>query len=248
MKKMLAMVLAVVLCASVLAGCGSKDNGAKKLTVGTNAEFPPFEYVGDDGQPDGFDVALIKAIGEKMGREVVVENMAFESLVAAVGTKIDVAIAGMTVNDERKQSVDFSENYYEAVQYVIVKKGSDIKTADDLKGKNIGVQIGTTGMFLAEDIENANVKSYNKGLDAVNDLRNDRVDLVIIDKNPAMVFQSKYQDELEIMDGADFDFEKEYYAIACPKGSDIVAEINAAIDSLKQDGTFDKLVQKYIEE
>lgn len=113
------------------------------LNVGTNAEFPPFEYVGDDGEPDGFDMALIKAIGEKIGVEVTVENMEFDSLVASIGSKIDVAIAGMTITDERKNMVDFSDEYYEAVQYVIVPADSEIASAADLEGKNIGVQLGT---------------------------------------------------------------------------------------------------------
>lgn len=121
------------------------------LTVGTNAEFPPFEYVDDNGEPDGFDIALIKAIGEKLGVEVEVENMEFASLVSSIGSKIDVAIAGMTVTDERKESVDFSNSYYEAVQYVILPADSDIATADDLTGKTIGVQLGTTGDFIATD-------------------------------------------------------------------------------------------------
>ncbi len=99
------------------------------LTVGTNAEFPPFEYVGDDGEPDGFDIALIKAIGEKLGVDVEVENMEFDSLVASIGSKIDVAIAGMTVTDERKNMVDFSDSYYQAVQYVLVPKETDIAEA-----------------------------------------------------------------------------------------------------------------------
>ena len=113
------------------------------LNVGTNAEFPPFEFVGDDGEPDGFDMALIKAIGEKLGVDVVVENMEFDSLVASIGSKIDVAIAGMTITDERKNMVDFSDEYYEAVQYVIVPADSEIASAKDLEGKNIGVQLET---------------------------------------------------------------------------------------------------------
>ena len=131
------------------------------LTVGTNAEFPPFEYVGDDGEADGFDIALIKAIGEKLGVEVQVENMEFASLVTSIGSKIDVAIAGMTVTDERKESVDFSDPYYEAVQYVILPEGSEIATADDLVGKTIGVQLGTTGDFIASDIADTTVSQYN---------------------------------------------------------------------------------------
>lgn len=222
------------------------------LTAGTNAEFPPFEYVGDDGEADGFDIALIKAIGEKLGVDVQVDNMEFASLVSSIGNKIDVAIAGMTITDERKEAVDFSEPYYEAVQYVLLPEGSEIATAEDLKNKTIGVQLGTTGDFIASDIEGTTVNTYNKGVDAVNDLINGRVDCVIIDKNPALVFESKFQDdgsEITAVDGAQFEFEPEYYAIAVPKGDTaLVDAINKAIEELKADGTFDELVKTYIEE
>ena len=217
------------------------------LTVGTNAEFPPFEYVGDDGEPDGFDMALVKAIGEKMGVEVQIENMEFASLVSSIGSKIDIAAAGMTVTDERKETVDFTNSYYEAVQYVILPADSEIATADDLKDKTIGVQLGTTGDFIAEELT-SNVSQYNKAVDAVNDLVNGRVDLVIIDKNPALVFESKFEGQVVAVDGAQFGFEPEEYAIALPKGDTALADqINAAIDELKADGTFDELVKTYIE-
>ena len=222
------------------------------LTAGTNAEFPPFEYVGDDGEADGFDIALIKAIGEKLGVDVQVDNMEFASLVSSIGNKIDVAIAGMTITDERKEAVDFSEPYYEAVQYVLLPEGSEIATAEDLKNKTIGVQLGTTGDFIASDIEGTTVNTYNKGVDAVNDLINGRVDCVIIDKNPALVFESKFQDDgskITAVDGAQFEFEPEYYAIAVPKGDTaLVDAINTASAELKADGTFDELVKTYIEE
>jgi len=219
------------------------------LTVGTNAEFPPFEYVDDNGEPDGFDIALIKAIGEKLGVEVEVENMEFASLVSSIGSKIDVAIAGMTVTEERQQSVDFSDAYYEAVQYVILPEGSEIATAQDLEGKTIGVQLGTTGDFIAtDDIADTTVQQYNKGVDAVNDLINGRVDCVIIDKNPALVFASKFEGQLVALDGAQFDFGTEEYAIALPNGdADLAEKINAALAEIKADGTFDELVQTYIE-
>lgn len=217
------------------------------LIVGTNAEFPPFEYMGDDGQPDGFDMALIKEVGKRIGRDVQIENMEFGSLIAAIGNKIDVAIAGMTVNDERKEAVDFSDNYYEAVQYVIVLKDTQAESIADLENKTIGVQLGTTGMFTAEEISGANVTSYNKGVDAVNDLINGRVDAVIIDKNPALVFADKFSDKVEVIPGDKFEFAAEYYAIACPKGSELTAEINEALKAIKEDGTFDQLVAQYIE-
>ncbi|MCR4789041.1 MAG: basic amino acid ABC transporter substrate-binding protein [Lachnospiraceae bacterium] len=283
MKKSLVTLLAISMCAVLLAGCGAPKETASApaadtttdaapaadtasddsttestsgsaaisdgvLTVGTNAEFPPFEYVGDDGQPDGFDMALIKAIGEKMGVEVKIENMEFASLVSSIGNKIDVAIAGMTVTDERKEVVDFSDSYYDAVQFVIVPADSSIAAAEDLVGKTIGVQLGTTGDFLAQDIEGSTVSSYNKAVDAVNDLLNGRSDLVIVDKNPALVFAGMYPDDVVALDGAQFGFEVENYAIAMPKGDAELADaINNAIKELKADGTFDKLVAEYIE-
>ncbi len=219
------------------------------LNVGTNAEFPPFEFVGDDGEPAGFDIALIEAIAEKLGVDVQVENMEFDSLVASIGSKIDVAIAGMTVTEERKNMVDFSDEYYEAVQYIIVPSDSEIASAADLEGKNIGVQLGTTGDFIVEEIKDASAAQYNKAVDAVNDLRNGRVDAVIIDKNPAQVFGEQFKDEVKLFDGEspEFGFEKEYYAIALPKGDEELAKsINDALAELKADGTFDELVSQYI--
>lgn len=264
MKKFFAMLMAATMCVAALSACGSdaastgssaasaegssEATGSREtLIVGTNAEFPPFEYVGDDGEPDGFDIALIKAIADKMDMDVKVENIEFASLISSIGTKIDLAIAGMTVTEERKAEVDFSEEYYEAVQYVIVPAGSEIKTAADLENKTIGTQMGTTGMYIAEEITGATVQNYNKAVDAVNDLNNGRVDLVIIDKNPAEVFAEQFKDKVEIIDGAQFDFEPEYYAIALPKGSDMVEKVNAALEELKADGTFDALVAEYIQ-
>lgn len=275
MKKKLAVLLATVMVMSLFTACAGKtepqvaettDESATQeaeaeqpadtfdaladgvLTVGTNAEFPPFEFVGDDGEPDGFDVALIKAIGEKLGVEVKVENMEFASLISSMGSKIDVAIAGMTVTDERKESVNFSDSYYDAVQYVIVAKDSTIATAEDLKNKTIGVQLGTTGDFIASDIEGATVSQYNKAVDAVNDLNNGRVDCVIIDKNPALVFESRFDGQIVALDGTQFDFTTEQYAIALPKDdATLVEKVNAALSEIKADGTFDELVKTYIE-
>lgn len=273
MKKFLALLLAAVMAMSLLTACGSSKTTETTesteaenteateteavsealadgvLTVGTNAEFPPFEYVADNGEPDGFDIALIKAIGEKLGVEVKVENMEFASLVSSIGSKVDVSIAGMTVTDERKESVDFSDSYYEAVQYVILPADSEIATADDLVGTTIGVQLGTTGDFIAsDDIADTTVQQYNKAVDAVNDLINGRVDCVIVDKNPALVFESKFEGQVKAVDGAEFGFGTEEYAIALPKGDTALADaVNAALEEIKADGTFDELVKTYIE-
>ena len=279
MKKLVAMLLAAAVSVSLIACGGSSSAPASgnetketaeagdaaaaegavseaiadgKLIVGTNAEFPPFEYLGDNGEPDGFDVALIKAIGEKLGVEVEIQNMEFGSLITSIGSKIDIAIAGMTVTDERKNAVDFSDAYYDAVQYVILPADSAIAAKDDLLGKTIGCQLGTTGEYLIDDLiaqdGATQKKSYNKAVDAVNDLLNGRLDAVIIDKNPAEVFQSNYPDQIKLSDGANFEFEPEQYAIAMPKGDTVLAEkINAALAEMKADGTFDALVEQYIQ-
>lgn len=284
MKKVMAVLMSVVMCAAALTACGkdaanntetvstavneseeTQNSGSEATTetgtdaqdgrmiVGTNAEFPPFEYVGDDGEPDGFDIALIRAIGEKLNMDVQVENMEFASLVAAIGSKIDAAIAGMTVTEDRQAVVDFSDTYYEAVQSVIVLSDSDIAkkaegeiSAADLENKTIGVQMGTTGNFIADEIPGATVQAYNKAVDAVNDLVNGRVDLVIIDTNPAKVFEEKFEGKVVALDGSLFKFEPEYYAIALPKGSELVEKVNKALADLKADGTFDALVAQYI--
>lgn len=247
--------------ASQASDAGSREQAsgdgtnATVLRVGTNAEFPPFEYVGDDGEPDGFDIALIKAIGEKMGMEVTVENMEFGSLVSSIGTKIDLAIAGMTIEEDRKQSVDFSNPYFTAIQNVIALTDSDIATAAqagtataaDLENKKIGVQMGTTGATIADEVPGATVQEYNKAVDAVNDLINGRLDLVIIDQNPAKVFAEKFSGQVTALEGEQFDFIAEDYAIALPKGdAALVEKVNQALAELKADGTFDALVLEYI--
>lgn len=216
------------------------------LTIGTNAAFPPFEYIGDDGEPTGFDIALGEAIAEKLGLKAEVQDMEFGSLVASIGSKIDVAIAGMTITEDRMKQVDFSDSYYDAVQFVIAVPGSEPKTTADLENKKIGVQLGTTGESIAEEINGAEVMSYDKAVDAVNDLLNGRVDLVIIDQNPAKVFEEKFAGKVVAIDGALFEFEPEQYAIAMPKGSAMVEEVNKALAELKADGTFDALVNEYI--
>ena len=259
MKKIISLLLTGILMSITVIGCGttgaSQTGSAsasaalsdKVLTVGTNAEVPPFEYVGDNGEPDGFDMALMKDVGDRLGVEVVVENMEFDSLVSAIGSKIDVAAAAMTVTEERQQTVNFSIPYYSAVQHVLVPIDSDIATYDDLKGKTIGCQLGTTGDFLVEDIEGATPQQYNKAVDAVNDLVNGRVDAVIVDSNPAGVFADKFPDKIKELDGEDFGFEVEEYAIALPKGDSALKDaIDVALTNIKEDGTFEKLVDEYM--
>ena len=263
--KLLALTMVFVLLLTAFAGCKKED--AKETTggtteaavaespvlkkdvivVGTNAEFPPFEYMLDDGvTPDGFDMALIKEIGKKLGKQVKIENMDFDSVLAAIGNKVDIAIAGLTVDEERLLQVDFSDTYFTAVQSIIVRENDDrIKSADDLKGKKIGVQLGTTGDYIAtDDIEGATVERYKKAITAVLDLVNNRVDAVLIDSATAEAL-SKANKGTKIIKG---DFDPEYYAIAIPKGDKALQDaINTALAEVKADGTFDKLLKQYVE-
>ncbi len=266
--KVLALALVLVLSVSMLAACdggtstsgtSNADSGTKVLKIGTNAEFPPFEFMGDDGQPDGFDIALIKAIGEEIGMEVQIENMEFKSLIGAIESgNIQGIIAGMTVDDERKKSVDFSDGYYEAHQMVLVRKDSDITKTEDLNGKKIAVQEGTTGDFVASgdpdwefilgvSLQNTEVSRMKKGLDAVIELKNGRVDAVIIDSNPAQVFAEENADDIKIVDS--IQCETETYAIAVSKDEpDLLNSINTALKTLKDNGKYDEILKQYIEQ
>lgn len=251
--KKLVSVLLVAACVFSLAACGSKDDSkdsgdTKKdskdtLVMATNAEFPPYEFhEGDDVV--GIDADIARAIGEEMGMEVKIEDMAFDSIIPAVTSgKADFGAAGMTVTEDRKKNVDFTDTYATATQVIIVKEGSDIAGPDDLTGKKIGVQLGTTGDIYADDIEDAEVERYNKGFEAVQALTQDKIDAVVIDGEPAKEFVAE-ADGLKILDEA---FTEEEYAIAVAKDNDdLLKQMNEALASLKESGKIDEIVAKYI--
>lgn len=209
----------------------------------TNAEFPPYEFH-ENNDIVGIDADIAKAIAEKLGMELEIQDMAFDSLIPAVQSgKADFTAAGMTVNEDRKKNVDFTDTYAEAAQVIIVKDGSEIATPDDLKGKKIGVQTGTTGDIYAEDIENGEIQRFNKGMEAVMALNQGKIDAVIIDREPAKVFV-KENAGLKILDEA---FTEEEYAIAVKKGNtELLDRMNGAIKELKESGELQKIVDKYI--
>ena len=251
--KKLVSVLLVAACVFSLAACGSKDDSkdsgdSKKdskdtLVMATNAEFPPYEFhEGDDVV--GIDADIARAIGEEMVMEVKIEDMAFDSIIPAVTSgKADFGAAGMTVTEDRKKNVDFTDTYATATQVIIVKEGSDIAGPDDLTGKKIGVQLGTTGDIYADDIEDAEVERYNKGFEAVQALTQDKIDAVVIDGEPAKEFVAE-ADGLKILDEA---FTEEEYAIAVAKDNDdLLKKMNEALASLKESGKIDEIVAKYI--
>ena len=192
----------------------------------------------------GIDADIARAIGEEMGMEVKIEDMAFDSIIPAVTSgKADFGAAGMTVTEDRKKNVDFTDTYATATQVIIVKEGSDIAGPDDLTGKKIGVQLGTTGDIYADDIEDAKVERYNKGFEAVQALTQDKIDAVVIDGEPAKEFVAE-ADGLKILDEA---FTEEEYAIAVAKDNDdLLKKMNEALASLKESGKIDEIVAKYI--
>lgn len=252
LKKIAAIILSAALVVA-LAACGSsKDSDSNKssgkaetLTMGTNASFPPYEYVDDNGKIVGIDAEIAQAIADKLGMKLEIKDMEFDSLIPAVkANSIDLVLAGMTVNEERKQSVNFSDSYSTGVQVVIVKENSEIKTVDDLKGKKIGVQAGTTGdTYCTDDFGEENVKQFSNGSLAVAALANGQVDCVVIDNEPAKNYVAA-NSGLKILDT---EYVTEDYAIAISKDNDeLLKKVNNALKELKDDGTVDKIIGKYI--
>ena len=219
-----------------------RSNGT--LVMATNAEFEPYEYhEGDDIV--GIDADIAQAICDKLGYELKIEDMEFDSILPAVQSgKADFGAAGMTVTEDRATQVDFSDSYYTGVQVIIVTDDSDITEPDDLKGKKIGVQQGTTGdIYSTDDFGDDNVERFNKGMEAVQALQQGKIDAVIIDNQPAKTFVEE-NEGLKILETS---YVEEDYALAIKKGNDdLVKKVNDAIKELKEDGTFDKIVAKYI--
>lgn len=276
MKKLVAVLLAGMMCVS-LAACGGKkadetaaDTTAAAntettettetteaadgefttvadgvLTMGTNAAFPPYEYKEGD-QIVGIDAEIAQALADKLGLKLEILDMDFSSLITAIQAgKIDISLAGMTVTEERKQNVDFTDSYSTGVQVIIVKDGSDVTTVDDLANdKIIGVQEGTTGhLYCSDDYGEDHVIAYTNGATAVQALLQDKVDCVVIDQQPAKEFVAA-NEGLKILDT---EYVVEDYAAAVSKDNPaLTAALNKALQELKDDGTIQSILDKYI--
>ena len=214
------------------------------LTMGTNAAFPPYEYKdGDDIV--GIDAEIAQAMADKLGLKLEIVDMDFDSLIASIQSgKIDMSLAGMTVTEERKQNVDFTDSYATGVQVIIVKDDSDIASVDDLQDKLIGVQQGTTGhLYCADDFGEDHVNALPNGATAVQALLQGKVDCVVIDQEPAKAFVEA-NEGLKILDTA---YTTEDYAAAVSKDNPaLTAALNKALQELKDDGTIQGILDKYI--
>ena len=217
---------------------------AGKLTMATNAAFPPYEMTTDAGEFEGIDVDTAKAIAEKLGLELQIDDMDFDAALLSVQQgKADIVMAGVTVTDERKAVMDFSDSYATGIQSIIVPNDSDIASPDDLAGKTIGTQRGTTGyIYCSDDFGDENVVAYDDGLTAVQALNNGQVDAVVIDNAPAKEFIAA-NPGLVILETS---YAEEDYAIGLAKGSSLKDAINGALEELKADGTLQSIVDKYI--
>lgn len=262
MKKLIALLLAVAMLFT-LAACGTADNSedpssnddAKlttvkegKLTMATNAYFQPYEYY-DGDKIVGIDAEIAEAIAKKLGLELVIEDMAFDSIITAVQEgSVDIGLAGMTVKPDRLEKVDFSVSYANGVQVVIVPENSKITTVDDLFADGAtytaGVQLGTTGdAYASEDLGADRVTQYPNGNEAVNALLGGDVDCVIIDNEPAKSFVAN-NEGLKILETT---YADEDYAACIKKGNEALLDaVNNAIDELMSDGTIDTIIAKYI--
>ena len=249
-KKLLSLVLVAAMALSVVACGGKKEEaaapaaeGKEVLVMATNAEFPPYEFY--EGQEIvGIDAEIAAVIAEKLGYELKIEDMAFDSIIAAVDSgKADIGLAGMTVTEDRLASVNFSDTYATATQVVIVTEDSAITGVADLEGKKVGVQLGTTGDIYAGDIADATIERYNKGFEAVQALTQGKIDAVIIDNEPAKVFVAE-NEGTKILEE---DFAVEEYAAAIAKdNTELLEKVNTALAELTEDGTLQAIVDKYI--
>ncbi len=239
------MVVATTLMVACLSGCG--DKASDKIVFGTNAEFPPFEFIsasGVIGEYDGIDMAIADQIAKDNGMKAEISNMEFDSLLVALQNgQIDAAIAGMTVTDERKESVNFSTSYYVATQVIIVKEDSTVACAADLADKLVAVVQGYTGETCVSEM-GYSYESFKKGTECVMELVNGKCDAVVIDSATAAKYVGD-NEGLKIVEDESV-FGSEEYAIAVAKGNDeLLAKINASIEKMLADGTIANLGDKY---
>ncbi len=241
MKKIIALIAALVMVLSFTAALADDT-----IIVATNPEYPPFEYVEGDAIV-GYDIDMWDAIAKKAGLEYVLEPMDFDAVISAVAANPNtIGLSGISITDERKLTVDFSDGYINAGLVVVVKADSGYETADQLKGKIIGVQLGTTSDFAAEEITGVeNVARYKTFLNAIMDLQGNKIDAVIIDKPVGQAILASLNDPSLVI--VDMGLQADWYGIELNKAAnpELKEKINTALAELEQEGFFDTLALKY---
>ena len=259
MKKIISIALVLALAFTMTTGCAQKQEANKLeqikaagvLVVGTSPDYPPYEFIvpGAGGEMEyvGIDVDIAEEIAKDMGVELVIDSMPFDSVIASVSAgKADVGVSALSILPERLNYVDFSDVYYTAHQACLTKKDSGIATAEDLQGKTIGAQEGTSGQFTAEEYTDVDkIFPYQKVLDAVIELQNGKLDCVIADDHTIKAILASLNDDTMVI--ANIEFPEEEYAIAVGKNQpELLAAINASLARMKEDGTYDALVEKWL--
>ena len=241
MKKLVVfLMMAMMACSLLLTGCGGEEKKAadapKVLRAGTEPAFAPFEFPQEGSKElTGFDVELVQALGQKLGYKVEMVSMGFDALIPALQAgNIDVAIAGMTITDERKKVVDFTDSYYTSGLMIMVRKDSPVKSIDDLKGKTIACQIGTTGENKSRSVEGATVKAFNTQDEAALELKNGGADAVIGDAPVVEYYMTKAGKDFAKTVGEKM--EAEPYGIALKKDNKLTADLNKALADMKKNG------------
>lgn len=253
--KVWALMLSAV--ALILSGCGQGAGEVKgegkgnPIIIGTNAAFAPFEYI-DKGEVTGFDIDLIGAIMEEAGLSYKVENTGWEGMLNGVKEgSMDVGMAGITINEDREQTYDFTSPYFESKTVIVFNKGTKIENALDLKGLKIGVQNGTTGQFAAEKIigkNNSSMKKYEDVPVAYMALENGDIDAVVTDNVVGNEYVRNNPDKKVKAIVDDENFEPEYYGIMLKKGSDLQPKLEKALQEVLSNGTYEKLYKKWFKE
>lgn len=245
-KRVISMIAIATLTATFLAGCGKKEEDSNTLIVGTEAGFPPYEYMEGD-KVVGIDMDIAQAIADSMGKELVIKNMDFDGALLAVqnGT-IDILAAGLSIDPERDKVMDFSIDYAEANEVIVVSKENPaVATVDNegLADKIVGVQQGNTADYYVEDNVSAKeIKRYTKFAQAAEDLKNGKIDCIIMDQIPAEELVSS-NPELAVMDGILF---TDKYAIAVDEGNkELLDEVNKVVQDLKDSGKIEEFASKH---
>ncbi len=264
-KKVIGLSLALVMGLGTFTACSSSEPtevpsstesgseatayGIDSIVFGTNPEFPPFEYISTDGvigEFDGIDMSIVVEIGERLGVDVSVEQMEFDSLIVALGNgQIDACIAGMTVTEERKESVNFTEPYYTATQVMIVPEDSDIEKASDMEGKKITVVQGYTGEVAVKKL-GYDYEAFKKGTECILELTNGKCDVVVIDSATAEAY-IKDNEGLKIVEDPEV-FEAEEYAIAVNKDNEeLLKALDTVIKDMKSEGKIAEISASYLD-